>query len=466
MSETVEELKKILSPKSIAVIGASRTHMKIGHETLLNVLIHRYEGEVYPINPNAHEIMGLKCYPSVLEVPDEIDMALITVPARAVPKVMRECAKKGIKGAIIISAGFSEVGDEGKKLEDEVLKIAKEGGVRIIGPNTMGYKSPVDDLDAGFVFGMPYKGPIGLASQSGALCLGMIHHANMEKIGLSRVISVGNKVDIDDADLIEYFDQDKYTKVIAMYIEGIKDGGKFYEAAKKCSKPIVAIKSGRTKSGALAASTHTGSLSGSDRIYDSVFKQADILRADDTVELFDLARALAYQPPADGNKIGIVSNGGGAGILLTDFCEMYGLDVPSLEEETIDKIKKMLPPLSTPRNPVDVLGDAGFYRYEGCGRALLDDKNIDALIITCVHAGYARPREYAGAVMKLVQEQKKDSLPDKPIVACWIGGEEINEVVIDLKMENIPVYPSTSRAVKAMKALVEEGKRKRRLMTR
>lgn len=219
----VEDLRPIFSPKSIAVVGASRSPMKIGYEILQNILVHGYQGRVIPINPEVPEIMGLRCLPSVLAVKEDIDLAIIAVPAEFVPKIMTECAKKRVKGAIIISAGFSETGERGRQLENEVLEIARRGGVRIVGPNTLGYKDPVDKLDAAFVFGMPQPGHIALISQSGALCVGMVYYANGEHIGLSRVISVGNKADIDDADLIEYLDQDKATKVIAMYIEGIRD---------------------------------------------------------------------------------------------------------------------------------------------------------------------------------------------------------------------------------------------------
>ena len=451
-----DRLRKMLTPHSIAVIGASREPVKIGHATLLNVLVSGYPGKVYPVNPNAHEIMGLRCYPSVLAIPDEVDVAIITVPAKFVPKVVRECAEKGVAGTIIISAGFGEIGGEGKVLEDELRKIVKETGIRIIGPNTMGYKNPVDDLDASFVFGMPDAGDIALASQSGALCIGMIHHANRERIGLSKVISVGNKIDVDDGEIIDYLNGDPDTKVIAMYIEGIKDGKGFIDSVKKCKKPIVAIKSGRTKAGAAAAATHTGSLSGSDRIYDSVFKQLSIHRARDTPELFDFAIALSRQPALRGRKIGIVTNGGGAGILLSDAIEMEGLEVGEITEETKERLRKVLPPISTPRNPVDVIGDAGFYLYESASKILLEDKNIDGIIVVCVHAGYARPKEYVGALKKLVKEHKGCG---KPILGCWIGGEEMESVILDLKKENIPIYPSTTRAARAMAVLKAEWER-------
>ncbi len=452
----VEDLKPIFSPKSIAVIGASRSPSKIGYEILQNILVQGYTGKVFPINPEAPQIMGLKAQPSVVAVKEDIDLAVIAVPAEFVPKVMTECAKKKVKGAIVISSGFAETGEQGKELEDEVLQIARKGGIRLIGPNTLGYKDPIDSLDAAFVFGMPMPGEIALISQSGALCIGMIYYANGEHIGLSRVISVGNKADIDDADLIDYLDKDPATKVIAMYIEGIKDGKKFLDAARRCRKPIVAIKAGRTPAGSAAASTHTGSLSGSDAVYDSAFRQVHIQRAYDVIELFDFARALAYQPAAPGNRIGIISNGGGAGIMIADWCESIGLKVPNISKKTADALRPHLPSITSGRNPLDVTGDARFHRYYATGSIMLSDPNVDALIMTCVHAGIARPREYVGAVIKLVEEKRNLR---KPIVACWVGGPEIDEVVQELRVKNIPVYSSAMRAAKAVRCLCDEGKR-------
>lgn len=452
----VEDLRPIFSPKSIAVIGASRSPMKIGYEILQNILVQGYTGKVYPINPETPQIMGLKTQPSVLAVKDDIDLAIVAVPAEFVPKVVSECARKKVKGVIVISSGFAETGEHGKQLEEEITQIAKKAGMRLIGPNTLGYKDPIDSLDAAFVFGMPMPGEIALISQSGALCIGMIYYANGEHIGLSRVISVGNKADVDDGDIIEYLAHDPETKVIAMYIEGIKDGKKFLDAAKRCPKPIVAIKAGRTPAGSAAASTHTGSLSGSDIVYDSAFKQVHIQRAYDVIELFDYARALAYQPPAQGNRVGIISNGGGAGIMTADWCESIGLKVPGLTKKTVDALKPHLPPITSARNPLDVTGDARFHRYYATGAIMLSDPNVDSLIMTCVHAGIARPREYVGAVIKLVEEKRNLK---KPIVACWVGGPEIDEVVQDLRVKNIPVYPSASRAAKAVKCLYDEGRR-------
>lgn len=450
-------LENFFNPRSIAVIGASRTPTKIGYETLKNVLVSNYQGDVYPVNPNASRILGLRCYPSVKEVPGPLDLALITVPAHMVPGVIKECGERGVKGSIVISSGFSEIGEE--DLEQEILHEAQKTKMRILGPNTMGFKNATDSLDAAFVYGMPRKGDIALISQSGALSIGMIHLANSELIGLSKVVGTGNKIDIEDSELVDYLTHDTATSVIAMYIEEITNGKEFICAVQDCHKPIVAIKAGKTEAGAKAISSHTGALAGSDKIYNSVFKQAGIIRARDTVELFDFARALSSQPPSKGNNIGIVTNGGGAGILLADACEENGLHVPLLAPATANKIGDVLPDLIKPSNPVDIVGDAGFYRYEMCSRALLEDSKIDGLIITSVQAGYARPREFAGAIEKMVHEQHLHEEYEKPIIGCWIGGKEYEDLVIDLKRAGVPIYPSTSRAARSMWALVQEGKR-------
>ena len=458
VSRTVKELKHMFEPRSIAVIGASRTEGKIGYETLKNVMVWGFEGKIFAVNPNAVEILGLKCYKSVKDIKGHVDLAMVVIPAAQVPCTLRECGEKGVNCAVVISSGFKEIGADGEKLAQEVLAIARRYNIRLLGPNTMGFKNPVDELDASFAFGMPDCGTISVVSQSGALSIGMIYHAVLEKIGLSKVIGIGNKIDIDEADLIEYLDYDKNTDVIAMYIEGVSNGRKFLKAAKNCSKPIVLIKAGRSKAGAAAAASHTGSLAGVDRIYDGVFKQANVYRAADVTELFDVSHALAYQPVAKGNRIGIVSNGGGAGILIADGLGDEGIDVPELSRNTTTVLKRILPPLVVPHNPVDIVADASFYRYEAASHAVLDDPSVDGLIVVCVQGRYARPREYAGAMEKLFREQRND-LVKKPIMGCWIGGTEISEVIESLKDENIPIYPSTTRVVKAMAAIVREGRR-------
>jgi acetyl coenzyme A synthetase (ADP forming)-like protein len=454
------KLETFFKPKSIAVVGASKNSTKIGHATLKNILISDYECKVYPINPKEKEILGVKCYNTLNDVPGEIDLVILSVPARIVPQIIQECVQKKVENTIIISSGFSEIGDH--KLEDEIKKIAEKSNMRILGPNTMGYKNASDNLDASFVFGVPRKGKLSLISQSGALGIGMIYLANKEYVGISKIIGVGNKLDIDDDDLIDYFSTDPDTNVIGLYIEGIKDGRAFMNSIKTCDKPVLVVKAGKSAAGARATASHTGSMAGSDKIYDAAIKQAGGIRCRDLVELFDMARALAGQPSALGNRIGIITNGGGLGILLTDACEANGLKVPKLSTKTRKKIDKILPDLVKPNNPVDLVADAGFYRYESATRALLEDTNIDGIIIASVHGGYARPREFTGAILKMIREQKLHEEYKKPILATWVGGKEFEDLVLDLKSAGVPIYPSSWRTARAMTALYIEGVRIRR----
>ena len=455
-----QKLETFFKPKSIAVVGASKNSTKIGHAALKNILISDYDCKVYPINLKEKEILGQKCYKKLGDVPRKIDLVLVSVPAKIVPQIIQECVQKKVENTIIISSGFSEIGNH--KLEDEIKKIAEKSNIRILGPNTMGYKNASDNLDASFVFGVPRKGNLALISQSGALGIGMIYLANNEFVGVSKIIGVGNKLDIDDDDLIDYFSKDPETKVIGLYIEAIKDGRTFMNSIKACDKPVLVVKAGRSAAGARATASHTGSMAGSDKIYGAAIKQAGGIRCRDIVELFDMARALAGQPPAQGNRIGIITNGGGLGILLTDACEANGLTIPKLSQKTYKKIEEILPDLIHPNNPVDLVGDAGFYRYEAATRALLGDPNIDGIIVASVHGGYARPREYTGAILKMIRERKLHEEYKKPILGTWVGGKEFEDLVLDLKAAGVPIYPSSWRTARAMMALYLEGGRIKR----
>ncbi len=456
----VPRLESFFKPKTIGVVGASRNTTKIGHAALKNLLISDYECKIYPINPKEKEILGVKCYKKVTQIPGEIDLVLVSVPAKIVPQIIRDCKQKKVKNVIIISSGFSEVGNH--ELEEELKAILEKSNMRVLGPNVMGYKNASDGLDASFVYGRARQGNLSLISQSGALGIGMIHLANHEFVGISKIIGVGNKIDIDDDDLIDYFAQDSDTKVVGLYIEAVKDGRKFMNSIKRCKKPVLVVKAGKSIAGARATASHTGSMAGSDKIYEAAIKQAGGIRCRDIVELFDMARALAGQPPAQGNRIGIITNGGGLGILLTDACEANGLVVPKLSFKTYKKIDKILPDIVKPNNPVDLTGDAGFYRYEASTRALLEDPNIDGIIVASVHGGYARPVEFTGAILKMIRGRKLHEEYKKPILATWIGGKEFEDLVWDLKSAGVPIYPSSWRLARSMMALYLEGERLKR----
>jgi acyl-CoA synthetase (NDP forming) len=326
----------------------------------------------------------------------------------------------------------------------------------------MGYKNATIGLDASFVYGNPRKGSVALISQSGALGIGMIYLANNEFMGVSKIIGVGNKIDIDDDDLIDYFAYDPETKVIGLYIEAVKDGRDFMNAIKDCDKPVLVVKAGRSKAGARATASHTGSMAGSDKIYSAAIKQAGGIRCRDIVELFDMAKALTGQPPLKGNRIGIITNGGGLGVLLTDACEDNDLVIPKLSKKTYKKIDKILPDLISPNNPVDLSADAGFFRYESATAAMLEDPNIDGVIVASVHGGYARPEEFIGAIMQMIKERKLHEAYKKPIIATWVGGREYDDLVLDLKSAGVPIYPSSWRTARAMLGLYLEGQRIKR----
>jgi len=453
-------LDTFFKPKSIAVVGASADSRKIGHAALKNIVISNYQCEIYPINLKEKEILGYKCYKKIGDISGDIDLVVISVPAKIVPQILKECKEKKVKHVIIISSGFSEAGND--KLEEELKKIIKKSDMHVLGPNTMGYKNASDELDVSFVFGNPRKGNVSLISQSGALGIGMIYLANNEYMGVSKIIGTGNKIDIDDDDLIDYFGKDPDTKVIGLYIESVKDGRDFMDSIKRCKKPVLVVKAGRSSAGARATASHTGSMAGSDKIYSAAIKQAGGIRCRDVVELFDMARALAGQPPAQGNRVGIITNGGGLGILLTDACEENGLEVPKLSEKTFKRIDKELPDIIKPNNPVDLVGDAGFERYEACTRILLEDPNIDGLIVASVHGGYARPKEYTAAILKMVREQKLHEEFKKPILATWVGGREFEDIILELKTAGVPIYPSSWRTARSMLALYLEGERLKR----
>jgi len=454
------DLEVFFKPKSIAVVGASKESQKIGHAALKNILISDYECDIYPINPHEETILGLRCYKKLSDVKASIDLVLISVPAKIVPSILKDCVKKKVKNVIIISSGFSEVGNDA--LEKELATIVKQSNIRVLGPNTMGYKNAADGLDASFVFGVPRKGKLSLISQSGALGIGMIYLANNEFVGVSKIIGVGNKLDIDDDDLIDYFSQDPDTSVIGLYIEAVKDGRAFMNSIKACHKPVLVVKAGRSSAGARATASHTGSMAGSDKVYSAAIKQAGGIRCRDIVELFDMARALSDQPAMRGNRVGIITNGGGLGIMLTDACEANGLAIPKLSDETAKKIDRILPDLIKANNPVDLVADAGFYRYEESTKTMLEDPDIDGIIVASVHGGYARPREFTGAILKMVREKRLHETHKKPILATWVGGKEFEDLVFDLKATGVPIYPSSWRTARSMMALYLEGQRKKR----
>ncbi len=441
-------LSSIFEPKSIAVIGASNNEIKWGGRILKNILA-GYKGQVFPVNPKESTIQGLPSYPSVLDIPGEVEMALIVIPSQFVIPVVEECAKKGVKGLVVVSAGFSETGNSGAELEKTLESVVKKNGMRMIGPNTLGIVNENVKLNASVIGRLPNKGSISFITQSGTLGLALSDWAIEMGLGLCKVISTGNKADTDDVDLINYLNDDPSTGVIVMYIEGIKRGRAFIDAVRRINKPIIAIKTGRSKRGAKAVFSHTGSIAGSDEVFSAAFRQAGIIRLDTIEEVFDAALSFTCQPLPKGKNVAILSNGGGASIVATDECERQGLNVVELSLETKQRIKSVIPEYASASNPIDTAGTASYRIYKDIIEALVIDPGVDALIIIYVHTqmGNAIPPAEAVVEMKM-----KDS---KPIISCWMGGSGTEEGVEILKSGCMPNYSVPERAVKALAALIK-----------
>ncbi|MBU3966674.1 MAG: CoA-binding protein [Euryarchaeota archaeon] len=444
-------LDAIFYPASIAVIGASNNEIKWGGRILKNIL-GDFKGKVYPVNPGETSIQGLDSYSSVLDIPGEVEMALIIVPSKFVMSVVEECGKKGVKGLIVVSAGFSEAGNN--ELERELVSTVRKYGMRMIGPNTLGIVNEPAGLNASIIGRLPRPGSISFITQSGSLGLALAEWTIDTGIGLCKVISTGNKADIDDVDLIEYLNGDESTGVIAMYVEGIKRGREFIDAVRRVRKPIVAIKTGRSKRGAKAVFSHTGSIAGSDEVYSAAFRQAGILRVDDIEDLFDAALAFSCQPLPAGNNVAILSNGGGASIVAADECERQGLNIVDLSERTREQIKSVIPEFASSSNPIDTAGTVSFKIYNDSIKALHDDPNVDAIVVIYVHTMMSNAMPPAEAVVERKQICVKEK-SNKPIIACWMGGAGTEEGVELLKSGCIPNYPVPERAVKALSCLIK-----------
>ncbi|MGE5618074.1 MAG: acetate--CoA ligase alpha subunit [Sphingomonadaceae bacterium] len=443
-------LDVFFKPKSVAVIGATRDPKGLGGSVLNNIRSAGYAGPIFPINPKADEIGGLKAYPTVLDVPEEVDLAVVTTPARFVPQVTDECGRKGVRGMIIISAGFREVGPEGRKMEREVTDTAARYGMRIIGPNVLGVVDTFAPLNATFAAVMPKKGRTAFMSQSGALMSAILDWSLGEGFGFSSMVSLGNKADVDEIDLLESWVDDDNTRVILGYLEGISDGPRFIQTAKKVTKkkPVLLIKSGTTAAGQKAVSSHTGTLAGSDAAYKAAFAQCGVIRATSVQELFDLAFAFANQPVPLGNGVAVVTNAGGPGIMASDAAERLGLKIANLTPETTEKLQAALPPQASAHNPVDVLGDALADRYATATELVLQDPNVHAVLVLLTPQVMTNPTETAKAIAEVVRKY------DKPVLTSFMGAGEVKEGVGILSANSIPNYPFPERAMEALAAMV------------
>ncbi|WP_297488895.1 CoA-binding protein [Thermococcus sp.] len=442
-------------PRGIAVIGASNDPLKLGYEVFKNLKKYR-DGKVYPVNVKDEVVQGVRAYKNVKEIPGEVDLAIIVVPKRFVKQTLIDCGKKGVKGAVIITAGFGETGEEGKKEERELVEIAHRYGMRLIGPNCVGVMNTHNEVNATFIMDAR-KGDIAFVSQSGALGAGIVYKTVKEGIGFSKFVSVGNMADLDFAELMEYLADTEEDKAIALYIEGVKDGRKFIEVAKRVTKkkPVIALKAGRSESGARAASSHTGSLAGSWKIYEAAFKQGGVLIAETIDDMLSMARAFT-QPLPRGKRVAIMTNAGGPGVLTADEIDKRGLKLANLEEKTIEELRSFLPPMAAVKNPVDMIASARGEDYYRATKALLQDKNVDMLIAICVVPTFAgmTPTEHAEGVIRAVKEVNNG----KPVLALFMAGYVSEKAKELLEKNGIPSYERPEDVAAGAYALAQQAK--------
>lgn len=439
-------------PRSVAIIGASREEGKVGNTIVENMINSGYKGNLFLINPRADKIHNIKCYKSILDTPIDTDLVIIVIPSKYVSKVIEQCAEKNTKWAIIISAGFKESGIKGAKMEKRLIEKAKYYGIRILGPNCLGIINSNCPINASFSPNMPKKGVIGFISQSGALGTAILDWARTNKIGLSKFVSLGNKADISENDLLEDWADDDKTKVITVYMEGVKNGKDFLRISSKVSKkkPVVIIKAGNTNAGAKAVSSHTGTLAGSSKAYDAAFKQAGVIRAKTIKDLFNYAIALSNQPLPKGKRIAIITNAGGPGIMATDACEENNITMANLKSETINKLKEFLPETASFYNPIDVLGDALADRYRKTLEVVIKDKNIDAILILLTPQAMTQSLKTAMSIIEVVEKTKKKM----PVFTSFMGGFEVKKGIDLLMRKGIPNFDIPEEAVYTLKVLM------------
>jgi acetyl coenzyme A synthetase (ADP forming)-like protein len=443
-------LEHFFHPSSVAVVGASQNPGKIGYDILNNILRYGFRGSVYPINPKAQEILGCPAFSDLMSVPSQIDLAVIALPAPGVISAVEQCGKKKVDSVIIISAGFKEIGPEGARLEQDLAARARDLGVRVVGPNCLGVIDTASALNASFAAGMPLDGHIGFFSQSGAMCVAILDWALGENVGFSRFISLGNKMDLSETQIMLSMERDENTRVILGYLESIDDGPLFMKAARQVSKtkPVIIIKSGTTSAGAKAASSHTGALAGSEHAYNAAFKQSGIIRAESMQSLFGYAMAFASQPLPKGPSLAIITNSGGPGILAADACEKSSLHLSPIRKETADKLRSFLPPTASVYNPVDIIGDATAERYEKTLDVILTDNSIHSVLILLAPTAAQDPEAVARAIVALAKGS------DKPVMTAFMGEKKVRGARRILQDHAIPSYDYPEDAIAALDAML------------
>jgi len=433
------DLEPFFNPKGVAIVGASTNPAKLSYGIVRNLSQFGYKGKIYPVNPSAEKIMNLKCFPAIQAVPDPLDLAILILPAPAIPQLLEDCGKRGIKAATIISGGFREIGTNGLALENECLRIAKTFQMRVIGPNCVGTMNMGNGLDTTFIQGMPSIGGIGFISQSGAVCGGIVDHVVKKNIGFSHLISLGNEADVNETDMIEYLGQDQQTRVIAVYVESIRDGRRFLEVGKEVGriKPIIILKAGRTSSGAKAVSSHTGSLAGSQAAYSTAFRQAGMIEVNSLEEMLNIALVLDLSPVPKGNRVAIITNAGGPAALASDHLADNNIILAELSSTTKQELRERLNPSAQVENPIDMLGGAGADEYEFALKEVLMDPEVDIAVPILVPQALVNPAEVANAIVNQVNHAKK------PVITCFMGLESIveaREILVDNKIPMLD-YP-------------------------
>ena len=453
----MNQLDYFFKPKSVAIIGASRDPKKIGHVVFRNFVEGKFAGKIFPINPNAEELFGHRCYSSVLDVEEKIDLAVITIPAAIVPQALEECGKKKIPSVIIIAGGFKEIGNA--ELEDQVASILKKYKMRAIGPNCLGLYDPYSNVDTFFLprykLERPGKGKIAFISQSGALGSVVLDWMAMKGYKISKFISYGNAVDVDEADLTEYLAEDKDTDVICAYFEGVKEGRKFYEIAKKVSKkkPVIVLKGGTTAEGTTAVASHTGSLAGAAEIYATAFRQAGVIQVRDLEQIFDFARVLSTEPHPKGNRVQIITDGGGYGVMTTDWLIKNGLIMAKMSSQTMDKLKKTYPPHVIVKNPIDLTGDADTERYKIAMEAAMDDPNVDMVAVIILFQIPTLTPDVVDTVSAIADRKQK------PLIVIAAGGRYTEVLKKSLEDFGVPCFSYPEGAAMALKALYDHSLR-------
>lgn len=430
------KLSLFFAPRGVAVIGASASPNKLSNGILRNMLQYGYQGKVYPVNPRAEQILDLPCYPDISHVPDPVDLAVVVVPAPATPDVIRACGERGIRAAVIISGGFKETGPEGAALERRCVEIAGRYGMRLIGPNCVGTMDLNTGLNTTFIQGMPERGGIAFVSQSGALAGGVVDYIRGKNVGFSHFASLGNEADVSETDMIAYLAGDPAVSVIAGYVESIRDGRRFMQAARQVTpcKPLVMLKAGRTQAGARAVSSHTGSLAGSYASYQAAFRQSGAIEAASIAELFDIAMALDDQPLPAGGRVALLTNAGGPAALASDSLSVNGIVLADLSQETREGLRRRLNPAAQVDNPVDMLGGAEPPEYAQGLERLLADPGVDAVVVILVPQALVNPAEVAQAIGEVAQNSHKT------VLACFMGEASIGAARKVLHAHRVPMY--------------------------